>query len=1046
MPDMAQLCYDLWQDRRTLRLLPGDAKVSGCTALMNGDFDVAAGTSGSATWECPGEGKRHIALILRDQPGALEALDVLVSGTSVGTLVGASASGGDVIHYTASPIALTKGEPIEVRTAGDGGPLRFGNVCLLAERPGVPPLTIENLAAWHIPDEPGEPPGRVMIAWTTNRPAEGRITYALADPEARVEEGVLEEGRGPVNNHFVMLPPELSASGYQLTVTCRELPQATYEPRTATQSYTVWRDPAQHRAAQGGPAAAEAKLTRIALTVHEPTAHSRRAWPVSSGIPLPDGALRDGAACRVLDGGSKPVPAQFRPLSQWSGSGCVKWLLVDFLADTQAGADSAYVLECGAQAEPVKSLMTVTARPADGGAASPGGQPVGAVSLPAEIGTGPLALQLSEGGFAPFARVRINGKPVSDAPARECGFELTDADGTVYSSALSPPEEVVVEERGPVRATLRVAGKLANADGKTYMRYVCRMHLYSGKPWVRVLFSLDNDVVQPDMNLVGNLRLRVPAPLANAAFAFGADGKAAALEAGGRLVQDEDNHFAAGGLQGRRADGWLLGQSPAATVAVAVRDFWQLYPKGFEADDGGLTIELLPKLPEAQYAGASEDDVTKLYFWCDGGRYKVRTGVRLTTEFAVDFAPQIEGEPPRYAAGELWQSPLFAACAPEWYCSSGAFGPMTPRAEGKFDVYERSLDSAFGKFLARRESVREYGFMNYGDWFGERTWNWGNIEYDTQWALAASFARTGNLDMLWRAEEAEWHNADIDTTHYWANPADVGRVFTHCTGHTGGYFPDTWKNMGGFNRGPRDTGHTWCQGHYCLYAVTGERRYLETGRIVADWLAEHTTDFHYYSERNVGWPMVALMSAYDATGNPWYLNGAKLMADMAVWTQPPESGGWGHFIDPNECKHTPRCWGCKPFMTGVLLHGLKLYDLAQPRDDVKRAIRKNCDFLWREAYIPRDNGFIYSQCRSFSDKGSAWTISLVGDGLAYGCLMDPDHRHKDLLLRATEGFMYGAGIGDFGKSFTQGTCFMPHMLHDLDALGLTSMPVRAADE
>jgi hypothetical protein len=476
---------------------------------------------------------------------------------------------------------------------------------------------------------------------------------------------------------------------------------------------------------------------------------------------------------------------------------------------------------------------------------------------------------------------------------------------------------------------------------------------------------------------------------------------------------------------------------------------WQLYPKGLRTDEQGIVIDLLPELPTTAYDEHTEDDHTKLSFWCEDGLYKIRTGVRLTTEFVVDFDASVrEGS---YAYAPFWQEPLFAACSPDWYCESGALGPLTARKPGQFDAYEARLDRAFDHFLALQDEVREYGFMNYGDWFGERTWNWGNIEYDTTMALALHFARTGDLRMLRRAEAAEWHNADIDTTHYSAKEDDVGRVWSHCVGHTGGYFPYEWKNMGVFNLGRRDTGHTWCEGHFLLYALTGERRYLEAGRKVADWLTRHTTDFKYYTERNVGWPIIGLVGAYNVTSNPFYLNGATLMADMAMWTQSPETGGWGHWIDPKECGHQPRCWGYKTFMTGVLLHGLKLYDLVNPRDDIKAVIRKNCDYLWKTAYNPKRNGFLYSQCLSRKDDGHKWTISLVGDGLAYGCLLDPRRRHRDLLRRATEGFIHRGFVSsfevrDFGKRFTQGTCFMPFMLHDLAAIGLTDFPEKEASQ
>lgn len=1033
MSDFPQLTYGLWQDPQNVRLKAGDATVEGYTLLMSDDFDGA----GSVSWKSPISGQYRVGLVLHDDASRPEALEVLVNGRKVSTIVGSSPSSRDVLYYTAEPVAITAGQTIEARTAENGGTARFLNVCLLASKPQAPNLVIENLAAWHLPDVPGEPAGRVMVAWTTNRPTEATVHYALAGPEAFEQSGDLSENRGFTNNHFIYLPPELRASAYQLTITCKEAPQTTYTAQTATASYRVWRNAAAHRRNELRLDTDRPRTTqRITLTVHEPTYQPRADWPVTSGVPLPDGTVDDPAQCRLLDSKGAVVPAQFKVTSRWP-SGDIRWLLVDFLANTRTAQEATYVLECPVAATEAKPGVTVTPAASNGATV---GQPLSVLTAPVTVDTGALALQIGAGGFAPFAQVSVAGKPVSAGDPKTCGFEITDAQGVVYSSALAPPEQILLEDAGPVRTTLCIKGRLVSATGAGFMRYVCRLSFWAGQSFVKTSFCLDNDVTTADMSLFQGVQVRIPAALAGAQLTCGGDGKVLPLKLGERLLQDEDNRFTAGETAGKRSNGWILARGQQS-LAVAIRDFWQLYPKGLSADDKGLTVELHPKLSADQYAGASDDDLNKLYFWCDKGRYKVRQGVRLNTEFAVDYlASRLSAAGGQYTAGLFWQKPVFAACDPTWYCASGAFGPMFPRTPGKFDGYENTLDNAFGQFMQRREQIREYGFMNYGDWFGERTWNWGNGEYDTQWAMAANFARTGNLGMLWRAEQMERHKADVDTVHYWSNPSNIGAEYEHCTGHTGGYFDQSWKDMGWFNTGPHDSGHSYCQGHAYVYALTGDPRFLETADSIAQWLSARTTDFRYGAERQAGWAMTGLMGVFNITGNPTYLNASKLIADTMIWTQHPDRGIWGHWQDPNECKHTPRCWGCKAFMTGVLLHGLKMYDLAQPREDLRAAYIKGCDAQWREMYVRADKGFAYSQCKTFQTKGGAWTVSLNGDGLAYGCRIDPKHANKDLLLDATGMFMYRGGLSAFGKTFTQFTCFMPWMLYELDALGLGDAP------
>lgn len=1029
--NFSQVLFELWQQKTTVRLSSAAAKTQGFKPLMNRDFFGQGKAGESLEWASPVAGTYYIALVMHDSSAGVEKLNISVGEQSVGQVVADRPRSGQVLFVSPQPVDLRRGDAIRMVSADGSAQSTFGNVCLLAENPEVPPLVIENLSASHRhgqlltgTSQPSgsEPNDTVMIAWTTNRPASGSV---------RIGEQVIDEDRGLVNNHRVFVPREQIAGFASVEIHSTE----EFEHQTVKSELVVHADPVEHFRHHGGELP-EGKVTRVELRVVEPTEAGRQSWPVSSGVPLPMGTLVDVTKCRLLDAAGDEVTAQFTPLAWYADGVHVRWLLVDFLADTAKRTDTdkdeaaKYTLECGTS--PQKS------------------EPV-ASGKPAFVETGSF-----DKGFAPLANVSFGGRKLTTAEIRRCGFEVTDGEGKVYSSAQLQPEEVVVEDAGPVRTTVRVRGQLADTEGNTYARYLCRLHFHANRPTVRVVFSLDNDVAEPEMNLFGSLKVCIPMSAAGESASgsresvktiVGVDGHSRTLAAGHRLLQDEDYRFvvqsageasaAAASPQetkadGRRADGWLL---VPGQLAVHVRDFWQLYPKGFTVEDDAIVLELMPSLPAEQYAGCSDDDLTKLYFWNDQGRYKLRTGVRLTTEFVVDFDPQEEDG--LYADASRWQQPLFAACTPEWYCESGAFGPMVPRRAGRFDVYEKNLDSAFAKFVGRRETIREYGFMNFGDWFGERKHNWGNIEYDTQWALAANFARTGNLDMLRRAVEAESHNADVDTKHYGPGAGDV---WVHSTGHTGGYFPRKWKNMKLFNEGASGTGHTWCRGHFVLYGLTGERRYLETGRKIADRLAGGTTDFYYYAERNIGWPIVALMGAHGTTSNPFYLNGAKLMADTAMWTQSPDTGGWGHWIDTNECRHADRCWGCKTFMTGVLLHGLKLYDLAQPRDDMRRTIVKNCDFIWRTCYVPRDQGFIYSECLSRRNSGRPGTFCIVGDGLAYGCRLDPTHRHRESLRHAAMSYFYNNSVGDFGKQITNATCFVPLMLHDLDALGLSRYP------
>ncbi len=1062
MPNFAELSYSIWNAEGTIRLRPEDAQISGLLALMNDDFDGVGGQDESVVWRSPVAGRYHLGLVMsgnpeglqrtrrtllaREQAGhtrpsspmGLSGLDVLVAGQKIGTVV-QHRGPGDVVHYSEQPVVLEQGTPIEVRSAQHSSSVVFHSVHLSKETPAVPRLVIENLAVWHLPDEPGELPGRIMVAWTTNRPTEALVSYRT-EPDGATGELA---GRGRVNSHYVMLPTDVSGDVWELAIACVEASHEDFEAQQARVRTTVHRDRAGHLAAHQLPGGVSGEPLKIDLNVVEPTDVPRSEWPVRSGVPLPEGVLGDPSAVRLLDAAGREVPVQTQATSWWPDGLSVRWLLVDFAASTTPAGSSQYTLEINA-APTAATKQPVVVRAAE--PAGDGPHPLGLAAAPIEVHTGPLTWRLGEGGFVPFGDLTVNGRPAPPAADGSGGFELSDANGFVFTSALEAPEEIIVEQSGPQRATLRVRGRLLNAQGQAYMRYLCRLHFFADSAAVRTVFTLENDVLQPEMNLIGGLSLTVPAELAESHLSVGGDGRALAMAPDGRLLQDEDFRFTLGDHQGHRADGWGLAAGQDRSLAIAVRDFWQTYPKGFRAANDGVTVELMPPLPAEIYADADDDALTQWYFWADKGRYKIRTGVRLTTDFAVDFAPEVSGDDPaRYVAADWWSAPLFAACTAEHYCGTGVLDTLLPRHPDRFQRYEQRLDSAFDDFVARRQREREYGFMNYGDWFGERTWNWGNNEYDTAWALAVHFLRTGNRVMLDQAIISAAHSADVDTIHHHADPNRVGFQYTHCIGHTARYFPSDWKGMGGFNTHSGNRGgHIWSQGLFAVYALTGEERLLETGRTITDMLAHHTTDFRYGAERTVGWPMVAVMAGHDFDANPYYLNAAKLMADIVVWTQHPERGLWGHWIDGNECDHAPRCWGSKPFMTGVLLRGLKMYDLVQPREDTRQTLHHNVAYLFREMFMDQQErpGFVYSSCRNppYSQAGSASRLNLIGPGVAYSVLIDRDERQRAMLRYAAELYFHRAGVSGFGKSFTQGTCFLPTTMHDLDALGISDFP------
>jgi len=75
-------------------------------------------------------------------------------------------------------------------------------------------------------------------------------------------------------------------------------------------------------------------------------------WPVTMGVPFPNGVLRDGERVRLLDPDREEAPVQVETTARWSPDGYVRWLLLDFPAKVDPAGPVTYQLEYGSAVRP----------------------------------------------------------------------------------------------------------------------------------------------------------------------------------------------------------------------------------------------------------------------------------------------------------------------------------------------------------------------------------------------------------------------------------------------------------------------------------------------------------------------------------------------------------------------------------------------------------------------------------------------------------------------------------------------------------------------
>src|SRR5205085_596446 len=174
---------------------------------------------------------------------------------------------------------------------------------------------------------------------------------------------------------------------------------------------------------------------------------------------------------------------------------------------------------------------------------------------------------------------------------------------------------------------------------------------------------------------------------------------------------------------------------------------------------------------------------------------------------------------------------VLAVAAPEWYCQSGAFGPIGPASATNLPEVERTLARHMRETVIGRVGL---GFENHGDHssggYVKGTFLWDNNEYDLPAACLMHFARTGDTAALRLGLSSALHYLDVDTIHYSSRHADwagAQHVHSHATfGHHTAQGPD--YNHAGY-----------VQGLIWYSYLTGEPIGIAGARGIADWATQH---------------------------------------------------------------------------------------------------------------------------------------------------------------------------------------------------------------
>jgi hypothetical protein len=330
-------------------------------------------------------------------------------------------------------------------------------------------------------------------------------------------------------------------------------------------------------------------------------------------------------------------------------------------------------------------------------------------------------------------------------------------------------------------------------------------------------------------------------------------------------------------------------------IAVAIRDFWQNFPKRLQAEHSILTVGLFPTE--------------------HGDEHELQGGEQKTHTFFVAFDEDDVSPVPL----DWTRTPLIAHPTAEQCCSSGAVSYLTSSADDEAayaGLVAAALDGE-DTFERKRERIDEYGWRNFGDLYAdhEAVQHQGptplishyNNQYDALAGAACQFLRSGDARWWPLMSSLASHVRDIDIYHTDEDKSAYNHALFWHTAHyvdVGLATHRSYPRAPGVGGGGPANEHNYSRGLLLHYFLTGDSLSREAVIELARWvvtmddgkktvfrwldrgdtgLASQTASTDYHGPgRGAGNSIKVLLDGCTATGDPAFLAKAEALIRRCV--------------------------------------------------------------------------------------------------------------------------------------------------------------------
>ena len=697
----------------------------------------------------------------------------------------------------------------------------------------------------------------------------------------------------------------------------------------------------------------------IAAHIREPAGIRRRRWPLTSGVPFPQGQVRSASHIE-LRGAGGATPCHAETLARWP-DGSVRWALIDSQVDVGPSDRVEYSIRYGADVAATPVAVTPLQ--------------LTDTDEAIEVDTGGVSVSIGRRGGRLITGLTIGARQLLRLDDKEPQLQGIEASREVnFSGDIG---SAVIEEDNPLRSVVRVDGAYVSTEGVALLSWTIRLHFFAHHSFFRLHHTLVNDqAAQPTVQL-GALRLSIPVQLDDPRKALVGSVPETASRSGprrqrnpaaqdlsapvGLLQSQPGRHFVSGcgadaaGDEPRESNclGWIHLCDPGIGLTAKLVRPWQNHPVALSADGSHLSVHLCPD--------RTQPGLVPMTCARDPGP-ELPQGFAKTHEVALHVGPPCARflEADRVAAAI--EHPLLLSLPSEHWQNTAVFGPFQPFSEELWPL-EAGLRSWC-------QVPSEFGFLTYGS---QTSADGEDLTFGLARSLLFQYLRTHDQSLFWRAQALLLHAMDAGICHFHADhPEWAGGPYPH--GQIGTAVPS-----------PE---FAWVDGLIDFYFLTGNRRAREVAAACADFcrrtapydwresLGPKASDHMASADdgiagfgalAQVGNALSAMGDYYAAFADERFLRSMEALVDLLESWQDAD-GRWSHPIGIHRS-------GAEPALTASVLRGLSHYYGASGDQRARRMAEEGTLFLARHGRTAE--GLFYRQQSPAEERPCARSLALL---------------------------------------------------------------------